>query len=160
MKHNNAFVATARIVVYDIFPAFDETAEILKYIGTYEDRCYSRRVYAYEVERMQREAIEAFEKRFRGIVSGNKELRKEMRKNRDALALLVRITLDEFSSQGMELVNCWTFADQIADMARTGRSIALSFCNDAEGNEVHVEIPASFVKLLAKYGFSFRFVIG
>jgi len=161
MKRSDAIVAAARIVFCD--SNFDEAKVTFGFMGMYKSKYISDRVYVHEMDKVQGETIEAFEKRLQGAISENKKLRKEMRRYRElgsGPALQVRISLDEFVSQGIALVDCWTFEDQISVLARTGRSIALSFCNDAEGDEAHVEIPSSFVKLLAKYGFSLRFVIG
>lgn len=162
MKQNNAIVVASQIVFAGILQGLDEQTDILEFMGMYKSKYVASRVYKYEMGKVRNETIEAFEARFRRVVSEDRKLRREMRRYRELgcnPSLQVGILLDEFGAHEGELVNCWTFSDQIAVFAKSGRSIAFSFCSDAKGKEVRVEIPASFVKLLAKYKFSFRLVI-
>ena len=163
MKQNNAFVTASRIVFAGIPQGLDEPTNILEFMGMYKSKYVSSRVYKYELGKVRNETIEAFENRFRSVVSEDKKLRKEMRRYKELGCnplLQIGILLDDLGSHEGELVNCWTFSDQIVVLAKSGRSIVFSFCNDAKGSEVRVEIPESFVKLLAKYKFSFRLSIG
>ena len=163
MKQSNVLVTASRIVFTGVPECLDEPTDILKFMGMYKSKYVATRVYKYEMEKVRNETIEAFEGRFRSVVSEDRKLRREMRRYKELgcnPSLQVEILLDEFGNHESELVNCWTFSDRIVALARSGRSIAFSFCNDAKGCEVRVEIPASFVKLLAKYRFSFRLVIG
>ena len=163
MKQVNVFVTGARMVFAGIPQGLDEPANIFEFMGMYKSKYTATRVYKYEMEKVRNETIEAFEDRFRSVISEDKKLRREMRRYRELgcnPSLQLGISLDEFGNHKSELVNCWTFSDRIVALARSGRSIAFSFCNDTKVCEVRVEIPVSFIKLLAKYKFSFRIVIG
>lgn len=163
MKRINALVTDSRIVFAGIPQCLDEPTNVLEFMGMYKSKYVTTRVYKHELEKVRNETVEAFENRFRGVVSQDGKLRREMRRYKELgcnPSLQVRISLVGFGNHESELVNCWTFSDRIVAMARAGRSVAFSFCNDAKGHEVRVEIPASLVKLLAKYKFSFRLVIG
>ena len=163
MKRINAHVADSRIVFAGIPQGLDEPIDSFEFMGMYKSKYVATRVYKYEMEKVHNETIEAFEGRFRSVVSEDRKLRREMRRYKELgcnPSLQVEILLDEFGNHERELVNCWTFSDRIVALAKSGRSIAFSFCSDAKGCEVRVEMPASFVKLLAKYRFSFRLVIG
>ena len=163
MKRDDVIVKKAMIVFTGYSPNLDDNTEILEFMGMYKSKFIASRVYKYEMRNVSNETIEAFEERFRIATSEDKKLRKEMRRYREIgsrPSLQVGISLGEFGGKGAHLVDSWTLSDQIARLARAGRSIKLSFCNDAEGKEVGFEFSVSFVKLLAKYQFSFRFVIG
>ena len=163
MKRINAHVADSRIVFAGIPQGLDEPIDAFEFMGMYKSKYVATRVYKYEMGKVRNETIEAFEARFRSVVSEDKKLRREMRRYKELgcnPSLQVEILLDEFGNHESELVNCWTFSDRIVALARSGRSMEFSFCNDAKGCDVRVEMPASFVKLLAKYRFSFRLVIG
>ena len=163
MKQINAIVAASRIVFAGIPQHLDVPTSILETMGMYKSKYVATRVYKYEMGKVRNETIEAFEARFRSVFSEDKKLRREMRRYKELgcnPSLQVEILLDEFGNHESELVNCWTFSDRIVALARSGRSMEFSFCNDAKGCDVCVEMPASFVKLLAKYRFSFRLVIG
>lgn len=163
MKRDDAIVKKAMIVFTGYSPNLDDNTEILEFMGMYKSKFISSRVYKYEMRNVSNETIEAFEERFRIATSEDKKLRKEMRRYREIgsrPSLQVGISLGEFGGKGVELVDSWTLSDQIARLARAGRSIEISFCNDAEGEEVGVMFSERFVKLLAKYQFSLRFVIG
>lgn len=163
MKRINAHVAASRIVFAGIPQGLDEPIDAFEFMGMYKSKYVATRVYKYEMEKVRNETIEAFEGRFRSVVSEDRKLRREMRRYKELgcnPSLQVEILLDEFGNHESELVNCWTFSDRIVALAKSGRSIAFSFCNDAKGCEVRVEIPVSFIKLLAKYKFSIRLVIG
>ena len=162
MKQGDVIVTAARIVFTGIPLAFDDGTDILAFMGMYKSKYVSNRVYKYEFTRVKGETIDAFEDRFRGIVSEDKKLRKEIRRYGEfgcRPSLQIRIAFGEFGNHSGELVNSWTFSDQVATLASAGRSMALLFCDEANGNEVSVEIPASFLKMLAKYQFSFRFAL-
>ena len=162
MKQSNAIVATSRVVFAGIPQGLDEQTDILEFMGMYKSKYVASRVYKYEIGKVRNETIEAFEARFRRVVSEDRKLRREMRRYRELgcdPSLQVGILLDEFGGHEGDLVNCWTFSEQIAVFAKSGRSIVFSFYNDVNSKEVRVEIPASFVRLLAKYKFSFRIVM-
>ena len=163
MKQNNAIVVASRIVFAGIPQGLDEQTDILEFMGMYKSKYVATRVYKYEMGAVYHETLEAFEDRLRSVVSEDSKLRKEMRRYRELgcnPSLQIGSSLDEFGGLEGELVNCWTFSDQIVVLAKSGRSIIFSFCNDAKGCEIRIEIPTSFVKLLAKYKFSFRLTIG
>lgn len=163
MKQGNAIVSNARIVFTGIPLSFDEGTAILEFMGMYKSKYVASRVYKYEMEKVHGETVEDFEKRFRCIAAEDKKLRKEIRRYGELgsrPSLHVGVALGEFGTHKGELVDCWTFSDQIATLARAGRSIELSFGDDANGREVKVGISANFVKLLAKFRFAFRFTIG
>ena len=163
MKQVNAHVVASRIVFAGIPQCLDESINVLEFMGMYKSKYVATRVYKYEMEKVRNETIEAFEDRFRSVISEDKKLRREMRRYRELgcnPSLQLGISLDDFGNHKSELVNCWTFSDRIVALAKSGRSIAFSFCNDTKVCEVRVEIPVSFIKLLAKYKFSFRLVIG
>ena len=163
MKRTDALVADSRIVFEGISQYLDEPTNVLEFMGMYKSKYVATRVYKYEMGKVRNETIEAFEARFRSVVSEDKKLRREMRRYKELgcnPSLQEEILLDEFGDHESELVNCWTFSDRIVALARSGRSMEFSFCNDAKGCDVRVEMPVSFVKLLAKYRFSFRLVIG
>ena len=162
MKQSNAIVATSRVVFAGIPQGLDEPTDVLEFMGMYKSKYVATRVYMYDMVKVHNETIEALEDRFRSVVSNDKKLRKEMRRYRELgcnPSLQVGILLAEFGSHEGDLVNCWTFSEQIAVFAKSGRSIVFSFYNDVNSKEVRVEIPASFVRLLAKYKFSFRIVM-
>jgi len=162
MKQNNAIVVASQIVFAGILQGLDEQTDILEFMGMYKSKYVASRVYKYEIGKVRNETIEAFEARFRRVVSEDRKLRREMRRYRELgcdPSLQVGILLDEFGGHEGDLVNCWTFSEQIAVFAKSGRSIVFSFYNDVNSKEVRVEIPASFVRLLAKYKFSFRIVM-
>ena len=162
MKRSDALVADSRIVFEGISQYLDEPTNVLEFMGMYKSKYVATRVYKYEMGRVRNETIKAFEGRFRSVVSEDKKLCREMRRYKELgcnPSLQVRISLDGFGNHESVLVNCWTFSDRIVALARSGRSMEFSFCNDAKGCDVRVEMPASFVKLLAKYKFSLRVVI-
>ena len=163
MKRTDALVADSRIVFEGISQYLDEPTNVLEFMGMYKSKYVATRVYKYEMGKVGNETVEAFENRFRIVVSEDVKLRREMRRYKELgcnPSLQVRISLDGFGNQQSDLVNCWTFFDRIVTLAKSGRSIAFSFYNAGKEREVRVEIPASFVKLLAKYKFSLRVVIG
>ena len=163
MKQINAIVAASRIVFAGIPQHLDVPTSILETMGMYKSKYVATRVYKYEIGNVRNETVAAFENRFRSVLSEDKKLRREMRRYNELgcnPSLQMRISLAEFGNCDCELVNCWTFPDRLVALAKSGRSMAFSFCDDAKGHEVRVEMPASFLKLLAKYKFSFRLVIG
>lgn len=158
MKQYNAIVKSAMIVFAGIPTNIDETKEILKFMGMYKSKYVSSRVYKYEMAKIPFETIEEFEIRFRRVISNNNKLYREIRRYGELgrnPSLQAEIMIDEFGRG--QLIDCWTFLDQIVVLAKSGRSIEFSFCNDEK--TVRFVIPASFVKLLAKYKFSFRLVV-
>lgn len=162
MKQHNAAVTAARIVFNGIPQNSDDGTDVLEFMGMYKSKYVASRVYKYEMDEVQHETIDAFEKRFRSIVSEDGKLRREMRRYRELgcrPSLQLWVALGDFGNHRDELVDCWTFSDKIAALARSGRSMALLFSDEAKGNDARVEVPASFLKLLAKYQFSFRFAV-
>jgi hypothetical protein len=74
--------------------------------------------------------------------------------------LLLGLSVEEFSGRNVELASVLAREDRIASLARSGRSIEVSFSNDASGQEAKIEIPSTLVKFLAKHGFSLRLSLG
>jgi len=164
MKQDDVIVTTARIVLANAPYCVDDLPVTeLTFMGMYKSKYVATRSYKYEMEKVQHETVEAFEERFRRVLSENRKLRREMRRYTELHchpSMLLGLSVGGFSrSQDDELVEYWTFSEGVAALAKSGASIAWSFCDDANGREVQVEIPASFVKLLAKYQFSLRFAI-
>jgi len=162
MKQSNEVVESAMVVFSGIPPDYDGTTEVLDFLGMYKSKYVSSRVYKYKMEKKRQETISSFEKRFREEVVGNRKLRKEIKRYRElrgSASLQLEISLGGFAGKRGSLVDSWTFSDQIAVLAKAGRSMAFKFCNSAKGREVCVDIPATFVKLLAKCRFSFRLSI-
>lgn len=163
MKKDDVFVKAARIVFANVPYCVDLPVAELTFMGLYKSKYVATRSYKYELEKIQHETVDAFEKRFRRVISENRKLRREMRRYTELHchpSLLLGLSAGGFRrNQDEELVEYWTFSDGVAALAKAGASIVWSFCDDADNHCVRMEIPASFVKLLAKYNFSLRFAI-
>ena len=160
MNQDSTVVAFAEIVFADVPYYVDAPISELTFAGLYKSKYVTNRIYKYEMEKVPRESIEAFLERFRRLISENGKLRGQMRRYRDLRcnpSLLLGLSVCEFAgSQGARLVDYWTFTDGVAALAKASASIVWSFRNEEIGQVVRVEIPAGFVKFLAKHNFSVK----
>ena len=114
MKQVNVFVTGAQMVFAGIPQGLDEPANSFEFMGMYKSKYTATRVYKYAMEKVRNETIEAFEDRFRSVISEDKKLRREMRRYRELgcnPSLQLGISLDEFGRASEFPAQRWLVRD-------------------------------------------------